>query len=237
MEPLAQPSSKEVPQAIEPPLPPQLLQPAVAWALSRELLVIRQKPSGESAREAICQASGKSWSSMPGRKAYVRFGAVWSDRRGRSSACFGDLSEKTPGQFRGQPFSQFCQQLSSIPRPSCPLLLVLHHEAADLEVGKNLQCVDASCGSPAGIKYQIAHPLNERSQASGGRRGMLRPHPCPRPYSLRITVIGSTRTARTAGMRLPKIVITAHSPIAPMNVGQSPGCTPARSASIARPAA
>jgi hypothetical protein len=56
-------------------------------------------------------------------------------------------------------------------------------------------------------------------------------------HSSRITAIGSTRTARSAGHRLPAIVISRQRPAAARNVAASPGFKPASSAAIALPPA
>ena len=55
-------------------------------------------------------------------------------------------------------------------------------------------------------------------------------------YSDRIAEIGSMRTARSAGTKLPITAISIQSPMALANVTASAGRTPARSPSIARPA-
>src|SRR5262249_49342039 len=56
-------------------------------------------------------------------------------------------------------------------------------------------------------------------------------------YSDRITVEGSTRTARIAGIRLPAMLKTRDSAMAPANTVAPPGLTPASRDCSVRPAA
>src|SRR6185295_11951363 len=59
----------------------------------------------------------------------------------------------------------------------------------------------------------------------------------PSPYSVRMAVSGSTRSARSVGSRLPRNIITTTSVTEAPIVAASAGFTPASSASMLRPAA